>query len=327
VTTEVEKAKTTELTVRDDQLGWTEKQVAALRQLGVDGAGNADLAVFFHYSKRTGLDPFAKQIYMIKRTSFNQRTNSWEDKWTIQTGIDGFRVIARRAADRSGIDYGEEDPLWCGEDGIWKDVWTSKEPPAACKYVVVRNGKRFPAVALFDEYAATRKVRGKNGQPDTFELSGQWPTKPAVMIAKCAEALSLRKAFPQDLGGLYTTEEMEQVDNPVDLKLSDVVEGTVEPTGPTWEQLVEGATTRDECLAIWEQAKAEKAPGKVETLIVQRMQEIKRTQEEAEAVQVLADGLGAEPIGDNPPADQVIDAEVVEDRPAPPKRRSRASAA
>ena len=184
----------TALTIHPGQTEFNEQQVSALQQLGVDRANRGDLAVFFHQAVRTGLDPFAKQIYMIER----------QGKQTIQTGIDGFRLIARRAVAATGEAFGYEDTLWCGEDGKWTDVWLSKEPPSAAKVTVIRGGHRFSAVALFDEYAG----RKRDGS-----LMQMWATKGALMLAKCAEALALRKAFPQDLSGLYTSDEMQQADN------------------------------------------------------------------------------------------------------------------
>ena len=184
----------TDLTIREDQTFWDNRQLAALQQLGVDSATNADLAVFFHQCARTGLDPFARQIYMIRR----------QGKQTIQTGIDGFRLIARRATDAARGTFGYEDTQWCGEDGQWRDVWLSKEPPAAARATVIRDGQRYPAIALWTEYVATKR----NG-----EITQMWATKPALMLAKCSEALALRKAFPQDLSGLYTSDEMGQADN------------------------------------------------------------------------------------------------------------------
>lgn len=175
------------LAIRDDQAEFTDKQIAALRQMGVSNASPGDLAVFFHQAQRTGLDPFKREIYMIAR----------QGKQTIQTGIDGFYKIADRVSRRTGGNWGITETYWCGPDGQWVDVWLQPSPPAAAKVIVERNGSRFTTVAITAEYKAAGPM---------------WTKMPARMIAKCAEALAIRKAFPEDLSGLYTADEMAQAD-------------------------------------------------------------------------------------------------------------------
>jgi phage recombination protein Bet len=177
-----------------EQEWWNDKQIAALRQIGVERASSGDLAVFMHVAQRTGLDPFARQIYMIER----------QGKQTIQTGIDGFRLVARRAVDHAGESLAISGGEWCGNDGQWQDVWLGAEPPAAARVVVKRGGHEFVGVALFREYAQKKRDGA---------LMAQWATRPAGMLAKCAEALALRKAFPLDLAGVYTDDEMGQASN------------------------------------------------------------------------------------------------------------------
>jgi phage recombination protein Bet len=189
------------LVIDPEQNYWTDHQARALAQLGVKDASPGDLAVYFHQCQRTGLDPFARQIYMIGRKA--KENNQWVTKQTIQTGIDGFRLIGRRAADRAHETLGYEDTQWCGTDGVWRDVWTDTEAPVAARAVVLRNGQRFPAVAHTVEYVQTYKDQGGNEHPNTM-----WTKMVRNQIAKCAEALALRKAFPQDLSGLYTDDEM-----------------------------------------------------------------------------------------------------------------------
>jgi phage recombination protein Bet len=190
----------TAIAIRDDQVQFDDLQRKALAHMGVQGASNADLAIFMHQCKRTGLDPFSRQIHMIGRNTRDPQTDKWETKYTIQTGIDGYRLIARRAA--GAVGYGYEDTQWCGADGQWLDVWTSDESPHAAKVVVVRDGQRFPAVARFKAYVQTRR----DGKPNSI-----WEQRDAEQLEKCAEALALRKAFPQDLSGIYTYDEMGAV--------------------------------------------------------------------------------------------------------------------
>ena len=191
------------LAVKPEQNFWTDVQLAALKQIGLGEAPKAELGAFLHLSQKTGLDPFARQIYMINRGG----------RYTIQASIDGLRIVAQRSNEYAG----QVGPFWCGVDGEWTDVWLDKEPPVAAKIGVMRKGFMEPlyAVAKYESYA----VIGRDGKP-----SGLWAKMPDTMIAKCAEALALRKAFPHDLSGIYVTEEMEQVDNPTPAPVKTIVE-------------------------------------------------------------------------------------------------------
>lgn len=187
----------TNLVIASDQTFFNDAQRAALVQMGLGDAPRGDIEAFFHQAKRSGLDPFARQIYMIERRS--KQGNQWVTKYTIQTSIDGFRVIRDRKKTFRGMD--EE---WCGSDGVWRDVWLDKEPPSAARITLYLDGfvKPITAVARYDEY-----VPLKDGKP-----TGQWGKMPALMTSKVAEALALRKAYPQDFSGLYTADEMAQAD-------------------------------------------------------------------------------------------------------------------
>lgn len=178
---------------------WDAQQVEVLRNLIAPDVSDPEFLLFGQVCKRTGLDPFAKQIYPIVRSVWNKKTKRKEPKMTIQVSIDGFRLIA----DRSG-DYAGSETFWCGSDGQWVDVWLESSPPLAAKTTVWKRGcdRPFTGVARFSSYCQTYENKPQ----------GQWETMPDVMIGKCSEALALRKAFPANLSGLYTTEEMQQAD-------------------------------------------------------------------------------------------------------------------
>lgn len=144
------------------------------------GATDDELQLFLYTCQRTGLDPLAKQIYAVKRSG----------KMAIQTGIDGYRLIADRTGKLAGI----SDYIFDSEDG----KMPGKATVTVKKLLDGGTIADFTATARWGEYQA--------GGP-------MWAKMPYLMLGKCAEALALRKAFPADLSGVYTTEEMAQADN------------------------------------------------------------------------------------------------------------------
>lgn len=176
------------------ELALSENQVDLIKRTICRGATDDELALFLHYCNKIGLDPLSRQIYAIKRKEKDDEGN-WTTRLVVQVGIDGFRCVA----ERKGGYRGQLGPQWCGQDGLWSDVWLKNEPPAAAKVLVLRANAQFSAVALYKEYVQLNR----DGKPNVM-----WAKMPAAMLAKCAEALALRKAFPNDLSGIYTPDEI-----------------------------------------------------------------------------------------------------------------------
>ena len=169
-------------TLTDDycikEFGWNKSQFEVIQRTYFDKMGVDEIKIFAHVCKHTGLDPFLKQIYPVMR----------QGKLAIQTAIDGFRLIAERTGRYSP---GREPTFTYNKDG---------RPNSATAYI-----KKMTADGTWHEVAATAYFDEYNPGVGPF-----WKKMPHTMIAKCAEALALRKAFPAELSSVNTGDEMDQ---------------------------------------------------------------------------------------------------------------------
>lgn len=172
------------------------EQIDLVKRTIAVGATDDELALFIHQCNRTGLDPFAKQIYSIERKT------KVDDKWVktrqTQIAIDGARLIAERVNQRRPGAYRPGEVQWLERPGVWVDAWVADTAPLAARVTVYKDGAPVTSTANYKEFVQTTS----GGSP-----TRQWKAMPAHMLAKCAEMLALRRAFPQELSGLVIEEE------------------------------------------------------------------------------------------------------------------------
>lgn len=174
------------------RLEFTPEQREMIKNTFARGATDAEFAVLMEVASLRRLNPFLQQIYFVKRSSRVGYGDAarWVDVWAYQVSIDGLRAIAERTRRYDGQDEAEYE---YEPDG---------KTLRACRVRVYKKGISRPFVGrvFFSEYVQTTK----GGGPTKF-----WAEKPHVMIAKCAEAVAFRKAFPEDMSGLYVAEELQ----------------------------------------------------------------------------------------------------------------------
>lgn len=168
----------------------TQEDVAILKRSKFKDFDDGEIAYAVKFSTGVRLNPMLNQIHFVRR-----RNKDGTYAVTAQVSIDGFRLTAQRTGEYAGseeavFEYAEGDKL--------------KKKPTKATVTVYRlvAGQRcsFTASARWDEYYSP--------------VGGMWDRMSHVMLAKCAEAQALRKAFPAELANLYSDEEMAQADRP-----------------------------------------------------------------------------------------------------------------
>jgi phage recombination protein Bet len=175
------------------------KQIEILKNSICKGISNEEFEIFLMACHKTQLDPFMRQIYAVKRKT-KKADGSWGETMTIQTGIDGYRLIAERTERYAP---GPEPTYTIDQGGqlISATAYIKKQTKDGTWHTV-------SASAFLDEYCQTFTDKSTGEKKPT----GMWVNMPKTMLSKCAEAQALRKAFPAEMSGVYTKEEMQQAD-------------------------------------------------------------------------------------------------------------------
>lgn len=136
-------------------------------------------------------DPFSRHVWA--KTQWDSYADCLSLR--IELSVDGFYALARR----SGVLEKIVGPEWCGEDGRWCEVWTSKPPPAAARTTVKRTDHADPAVM----------VSHLSDNMDVLDDRADFRAMPIHMLGKRSACGAIRRAFPEFLHGIYAPEEMQ----------------------------------------------------------------------------------------------------------------------
>ena len=183
---------------------WTRERVELVkRTVCPTGITDDELALFVEQCKRTGLDPLTRQAFCVPRKS--KVNGAWVETHTFQPAESGMLARAEEFPDYRGTTSGAVHE----NDKITIDPGAGTVSHA---FSPVKRGALLGAWARVEREGRTAVVRwlalADYAQSYEGKPTGQWATRPATMIQKCAKVAALRDAFPRVFGGVYIAEEM-----------------------------------------------------------------------------------------------------------------------
>jgi phage recombination protein Bet len=201
------------VTILPSQDNHSAQQIKLIRQTIANDCNDGEFNLFMAAARSAGLDPFRKQISPL---IFNKDKPD-KRRMSIITTIDGLRSIAARSGryrpddDEPDFSYDPEDkgptnPLGLGRAKV--RIYTQDDRGAWHPVIGVAYWSEFAPVT--DEWAPDETGKRRPTGKKVLDTGGNWGRMPRVMLAKCAESQALRKAFPDDLSGLYEASEFDR---------------------------------------------------------------------------------------------------------------------
>lgn len=194
---------------------YTGAQLALIKRTVAKDTNHDEFDLFMSVAKMKGLDPFSKQIAALV---FN-KDKADKRNMAIVTTIEGMRAIAARSR---SYRPDEDEPEYTYDPDLKGPLNPLGIVKAAVRIYIadmVNAGgwKRATGVAYWEEFAPIKDEWAENDAgkwkptgKQTLDSGGNWGKMPRIMLAKCAEAQVLRKAFPEDLSGLYERAELDR---------------------------------------------------------------------------------------------------------------------
>lgn len=189
---------------------WTDKQLSLIRQTVAKDTTPSEFDMFIHTCRAVRLDPLRKQVFAFVFSKDDPKKR----QLTIVTSIGGYRSIAERTGAYRPDDKAPRFDM--GE----KNADSNPLGIIRCEVTVYKHshGEWWPVVgeAWWDEY-----VPLYDGKIDKFKQG--WVKMPRIMIAKCAEANALRKAWPDDFANILEESEIDR-SRSLDLTPSEIAD-------------------------------------------------------------------------------------------------------
>jgi len=176
--------------------GITKEQWRTLMKSLYPGADSSSVLMVIDYCKSRKLDPMKKPCHIVPMRVKDSRSGNYEWRDVVMPGVYELRTTAMRTGEYMGHSKPEYGP---------PVEYAGVTAPEYCELEIYRwhPGSKtkiaFPVRVYFRESVAT----DKNGNANQ-----RWAKAPIQMLTKCAESAGLREAFPDEIGGEMSAEEM-----------------------------------------------------------------------------------------------------------------------